>query len=159
MILIMLIGIGLAVVGVVARTQAQREREAQLLFAGHQYRNAIMHFYAANGARLPHMLDELVDNGAGVSAGEAVPPRRFLRRLYPDPMTGHPDWQQLTLPGGGIYGVASTSKAEPRKRAGFDLDDRGFDDAPCYRAWRFAFTPRNLAIPIVTPADACKDAD
>ena len=172
MILIMLIGIGLAVVGVVARTQVQREREQQLLFAGHEYRKAITRFFATSGGRLPHTLEELLRNDLGVVSAEgganaagganagganagAIGVQHFLRRLYPDPMTGQPDWQLLTLPDGGIYGVASTSGAEPRKRAGFADEDRGFEDAPCYRGWRFAYAPRNLPIPIVKPADVC----
>ena len=166
MILVMLIGIGLAVVGVVARTQMQREREQQLVFAGHEYRKAIMRYYATSG-RLPHTLEELLRNDVGVVSAEGVANaagganaggiglQHFLRRLYPDPMTGQPDWQLLTLPDGGIYGVASTSGAEPRKRAGFADEDKGFEDAPCYRAWRFAYAPRNLPIPIVKPADVC----
>ncbi len=168
MIVIMLIGIGLAVVGVVARTQVQREREQQLLFAGHQYRAAIMRFHAANGGRLPHALEQLLSSDTGVAAadgtasgsgGAGIVVQHFLRRLYPDPMTGQPDWQLLTVADGGIYGVASSSKAEPRKRAGFTDEDKGFDDAPCYRAWRFAFMPRTLPIPIVKPEDVCKDTE
>ena len=59
-IAVLLIGMALAAAGVVARTAMQREREAQLLWVGAQYRNALTKFFNQNGGRLPQDLKELV---------------------------------------------------------------------------------------------------
>ncbi len=147
-IAVVLIGMALATVGVVASTEAKREREAQLLWVGAQYRNALTAFYTRNGGQLPQNLKELVlDERSGV-------PHHFLRKLYPDPITGSTEWELLTLPGGGIYGVASTSTAAPLKLKGFKDADRAFEDATCYKAWQFVISSRRLPIPITATA-AC----
>ena len=143
-----LIGMTLALVGTVARTESRREREAQLLWVGGQYRAALTQFSQQNGGQLPQALHELVlDEHAEV-------PRHFLRKLYPDPMTGAVDWPLLTLPGGGIYGVASSSTLSPLKLKGFKSADRAFEDATCYKAWQFVVVSRRLALPITT-SGAC----
>lgn len=148
-IAVMLIGMSLAVVGVVARTEMRREREVQLLWVGAQYRIALTQFFNRNGGRLPQDLKELLgDETSDV-------PRHFIRKLYPDPMTGQLNWQLLTLPGGGIYGVASSSNAAPLKLKGFRDSDKAFEDATCYRAWQFAVQSRRLPIPVVSAASAC----
>jgi type II secretory pathway pseudopilin PulG len=148
-IAVLLIGMALAAAGVVARTAMQREREAQLLWVGAQYRTALTKFFNQNGGRLPQDLKELV-------LDESTPvPRHFIRRLYPDPITGSDKWLLLTLPGGGIYGVASSSNATPLKLKNFADIDRSFEDATCYRAWEFAVQSRRLPIPITTAASAC----
>jgi type II secretory pathway pseudopilin PulG len=148
-IAVLLIGMALAVVGTVARTEMQRERETQLLWVGAQYRSALTRFFNQNGGRLPQDLKELLhDEATGV-------PRRYIRTLYPDPMTGLPNWQLLTLPGGGIYGVASSSAAAPFKLKNFREADLAFVDATCYRAWEFVVASRRLPLPVVSAANAC----
>jgi type II secretory pathway pseudopilin PulG len=148
--LVVLIGILLAAAGEVARTSAQRESETELLFIGHQYRDAIGRYFARTH-RYPQTLEELVGvtNGAtGASGAGAADPvggalaNRYLRRLYPDPMTGAVDWTLLPAPGGGIMGVASASARPPLKRAGFDDVDAGFDTAETYAGWSFVYDPR-----------------
>ena len=126
-----IIGITLATVGVVWSTQAQRDREAELLWVGNQYRVAIAHYRAAGG-QFPQQLTDLVQD-------ERVPQaRHFLRRLYPDPMTGQADWQLITVPGGsGILGVASSSRGKPIKVTGFADQDEAFEGAECYCDWKF----------------------
>ena len=61
--LVALIGLMLAAAGEVAATAAQRERETQLLWVGHEYRAAIGRYWnsqaslsadAGGAARLPH---------------------------------------------------------------------------------------------------------
>ena len=133
--LIALIGYFLAVAGQVVATSAQRERETELLFVGHEYRHAIGRFFRQNH-RYPQTLDELV------SAGDAGPlPAHFLRRPYPDPMTGSSDWTLVAAPGSGIMGIASTSTRAPLKQAGFDDEDIDFDAADSYTKWVFSYDP------------------
>jgi len=152
MITVVMIGMALALVGTVARTEMQREHERQLLFVGHQYRIAIARYFYATG-RLPQSLEQLVSD-------ESAPvPRHHLRRLYPDPMTGQTDWVLMTGPDGGIAGLFSSSKAATRKRAGFDLIDAAFEQSTCYRAWRFEFMPRGRSmLPLEKQLDDCPES-
>jgi type II secretory pathway pseudopilin PulG len=148
-----IIGITLATVGVIWSTQGQREREEQLLFVGDQYRQAIGRYLQAGGV-WPQSLDDLVED-------KRVPmPRRFLRRLYPDPMTGAADWELIPGPDGGIMGVASSSQQQPIKVAGFRPLDAAFENAACYCGWKFIYVARSAAgrrrllPPAPTPAPA-----
>ena len=59
------------------RTVAKREKEAELLFRGQQYMRAIDLYQRRFPGAYPTDLEMLVEE-------------RFLRRLYPDPMTGEP---------------------------------------------------------------------
>lgn len=125
-----LMGIALGAIGTVWATSLQREREAQLLFVGDAFRRAIASYYAS-GRKLPQELDDMVED-------KRVPlPRRHLRRIYVDPMTGRADWQLLRDPDGGIFGVASSSKRGPLKRAKFASEDAQFEGAECYCDWKF----------------------
>lgn len=133
LVLIAIIGILLANVGQVAATTAQRERERELLFIGHAYRDAIVRFVRQNH-RYPEALAELVqfENGG-------PQPVHYLRRLYPDPMTRAVDWILLPAPNQGIMGIASSSQQAPLKHAGFEDSDVGFEDAQTYSDWIFLF--------------------
>jgi type II secretory pathway pseudopilin PulG len=138
LIAVAIIGISLAAVGVIWTTQARRDREVQLLFVGNQYRQAIARYLQAGGL-YPRSLDDLVED-------KRVPvPRRFLRRLYPDPMTGTADWELIQDADGGIMGVASSSQQKPIKVAGFRLVDAAFENAECYCSWKFIYVSRGDA--------------
>ena len=133
--LLVLIGLLLAGAGEVASTAARREREAQLLWVGHEYRAAIGRYWSEK-RRYPETLQELL--GAAPDAPVQV---RFLRRLYPDPMTNAVDWVLVPAPNGGIMGIASSSKRAPLKTGHFDEADPGFADASAYSDWQFTFVP------------------
>lgn len=131
------IGIMLTVVGRVWVFAEQRDREARLLDIGHEMRTAIAAYYA-HGHHYPLSLEDLVGDP------ESPIPRRYLRRVYADPITGTADWELLPAPGAsGIMGVASKSKLAPIKRAGFSPVDAAFENADCYCAWQFVFVPRH----------------
>lgn len=132
-----IIGITLATVGVVWSTQGKREREAQLLFVGDQYRQAIGRYRAIGGA-FPQSLESLVQDDRFPSA------RRYLRRLYPDPMTGKADWDLIRAQDGGIMGIASASKDKPIKVANFLQVDSAFEKAECYCDWKFIYVSRGV---------------
>ncbi len=133
--LVVLIGILLAAAGEVVSTAARREREAQLLWVGHAYRAAIARYWSQRRA-YPQALEELIG-----SAPDAPVQVRYLRRLYPDPMTHAVDWELQLAPGGGIMGVASTSKRAPLKTDRFDDADQDFTGATSYGGWKFTFVP------------------
>lgn len=132
---IAILGITLSTVGVVWSTQLRRDKEAELLFVGDEFRLAIGR-YVRSGGQYPLELTDLVED-------KRTPvPRRFLRRIYPDPMTGSTDWQLILAPQGGIMGVASRSQGKPIKVAGFSGGNAGFDLAECYCEWKFIYSPR-----------------
>jgi type II secretory pathway pseudopilin PulG len=143
LVLVALIGVMLAAAGNVAATSARREREAQLLWVGHEYRAAIGRYFRQRRA-YPQSLQELLG-----SAPDAPVQVRYLRRLYPDPMTNAMDWVLVQAPNGGIMGVASTSTRAPLKTANFDDADKDFAGAKAYGDWQFTYPPR--VVPAATP--------
>lgn len=144
-----LLAIGLmAAVDVWALTR-QREREAELLFVGDQYRQAIRRYYVtapAGGLRgYPPSLEVLLED-------DRFPmPVRHLRRAYADPITGKSEWGELRV-AGRIVGVHSLSEAAPLKKAGFTVRDSTFADANSYKDWVFGYMPRRGSLPAATGA-------
>ena len=132
LLLIAVLSAGLAKVGEVWRTAAQREKEKQLLHIGEQYRQAIGRYYRQSPGvpRYPSKLEELVKDSRFLET------RRHIRRLYPDPMTGK-EWGLVRGPDGGIMGIYSQSTAPPLKIGGFPDHQRGFADKPRYSEWKF----------------------
>lgn len=133
--LIVLIGLLLATAGEVTATTAQREREAQLLWVGNQYRAAIGRYWSQRRV-YPQTLQDLLGTPA-----DAPLQARYIRSLYPDPMTNALDWTLLPAPRGGIMGVASSSKRTPLKTAHFEDVDQEFANVTAYSDWRFYFIP------------------
>ena len=138
LLLVALIGLGLAGAGELWSRSAQRERERELLVAGNQIRDAIGLYYLRSPGttrRYPRKLEDLLqDDRYPVVV-------RYLRRVYADPMTGSAQWGLIEAPGGGIMGVYSLSGAVPLKRAGFAPENKDFENATHYTAWRFLFNP------------------
>jgi type II secretory pathway pseudopilin PulG len=131
-----LLGSGLAATGSLWSVHAQREREAELLFAGDQIRQAVKRYYEdvplGQRHRFPQRLDDLLLDRRWPTV------RRHLRRIYLDPVTGA-DWVLVPAPGGGILGVHSRSTAIPLKRQGFGRLDEAFEDAATLADWRFVY--------------------
>ena len=132
---IVITGILLAAAGRVWSLHEQREREVQLLFVGNQIRSAIARYYLV-GRRYPLALQDLVQDDRTPAT------RRFLRKVYIDPMTGAADWTLIPAADGGFMGVASASKLVPIKQRGFDWTNQGFSDSDCYCKWQFIYDAR-----------------
>lgn len=149
LILIVIIGAGLAATGTLFSHAAQREKERELLFVGHEFRDAIESYYrrSPGAPAYPKSLDDLVDD-------KRFPmPQHHLRRIYADPMTGKPDWLAVEAPGGGIMGVRSRSQAAPIKTGNFELADAAFEDAKHYADWPFFYKPQELPAAAESPKD------
>jgi len=142
LIAVVILGVALSAVGTVWRTQAQREREQELLFIGHEFRAAIAAYSTANGRQFPQDINDLLEDKRGPE------PRHYLRRFYADPMTGAQDWtilqaDSLGIAGlSGIVGIASSSNVAPLKKAGFSAGEEAFKDATAYSDWKFVYVPR-----------------
>jgi type II secretory pathway pseudopilin PulG len=132
-----LLATGLALAGEVWETSTRRDKEAELLFIGNQYRNAIRLYYESTPGgvkRYPRTLGELVSDPRSPAL------RRHIRKLYPDPLGGK-EWGLVKAPDGGISGVFSMAKAAPLKTAGFKPRDAGFESAKTYADWKFLYSP------------------
>lgn len=133
--------------------QQQREREAQLMFAGDQYRQAIRRYYFAappgSPRTLPPRLESLLED-------DRYPiPVRHLRRLYPDPIMGQQAWGEVRV-GERIAGVYSLSEAPPLKQAGFPPGYDHFEGRTRYQDWVFSFTGGTLSRTALPPGQGGK---
>jgi type II secretory pathway pseudopilin PulG len=142
---------GLALAGTWWEQVAQREREAELLFIGHQYRRAIGLYYDSTPGsvkRYPAALEDLLKDPRQPAT------QRYLRKLYPDPMGGK-EWGVVKGSDGGVAGIFSQSEAKPIKVAGFRVRDASFEGAQKYADWKFMHTPTAQAgKPAATPGAA-----
>lgn len=138
LLFVALLGAGLAAYGELASHAALREKEAELLFRGEQYRDAIASYYKKE-QRYPKALQDLLED-------KRYPmPVRHLRRLYRDPITGDPDWGLVEAPGGGVMGVYSRSEEPPIKSGNFSPKNQEFSDQQRYSDWKFVHSPSGLA--------------
>jgi type II secretory pathway pseudopilin PulG len=140
LIAVAILGLLLAGAGTLWSFTARREKEVELLFIGHQFRNAIARYYAAGGGgrRYPTELQDLIVDE------RSVVPRHFLRQIYRDPMTGLADWQVIRTNDGLILGVASNSRGKSIKRANFAIEDAAFESVECYCDWQFTYLVRGV---------------
>jgi type II secretory pathway pseudopilin PulG len=131
-----IMGLGLALTGEVWHTVALREKEAELLHVGNHYRKAIERYYLSGPRQYPRSLGDLLKDPRKPGT------ERYLRRLYPDPVTGSDEWGIVKAPDGGIMGVHSRSEDKPLKVAGFRPPaQQGFESAKQYSDWKFVYTP------------------
>jgi type II secretory pathway pseudopilin PulG len=137
---------GLALAGEVWHTSAMREKEADLLHIGNEYRKAIERYYVSGPKQYPKSLADLVKDPR--KPGTV----RHLRRLYPDPITGKEEWGLVKSDDGGIAGVYSTSEAAPLKTGGFAVRDASFEGKTKYSDWQFIFAPAQAAATKPKPA-------
>ena len=117
--LVVVILIMLAMAAPKIATSIKRDKELELYHRGMQYTRAIKLYYKKFGA-YPISLDQL-ENTNNI---------RFLRKKYPDPFTGKPDWRMIhvgeakVLPTGlfgqplGVAGAGNTGMPwqQPAKR-------------------------------------------
>lgn len=131
-------GVGLAAAGVMWHTAQQRGKEAELLFIGEEFREAIaLYYYRTPGQvrEYPRALGELLEDPRYPSV------QRYLRRIYRDPMTGRPEWGLVRTPEGRIMGVYSLSKERPVKVSNFAEAHKAFANKAAYADWKFIFEP------------------
>jgi type II secretory pathway pseudopilin PulG len=139
LILIAVLGGGMAAYGQIASHAAQRDKEQELLFVGNQFRQAIAEYYERTPGvvkSFPRSFDELLLDKRHPM------PQRHLRRLYADPLSGKPEWGIVKAPGGGIMGVHSLQDRRPIKSGGFTARDVAFTGAQRYSDWQFVYAPR-----------------
>lgn len=145
--------IALAVIGVAAAGTLQlgavmqrRAAEEQLLDIGTEFRAALKAYgdnSPAGTPRSPRALQDLVRDPRYAN------PKRYLRKVYADPLAGGTKWGLVLTPDGtGILGVYSLSTEKPIKVANFPQAYQSFTNQTSYRKW--IFTPAQLA-PVPPP--------
>lgn len=149
LVMVVIMGILLAAVGQSWKTLMDREREEELLFRGMQYKDAIARWYkqpGGTGQRQRPALNELDDLLEDPNMPSKV---RYLRTLYPDPLTGE-EW--VPIKGGatgGIIGVHSSSEKEPIKKANFPKGLENLEEKKKYSEWQFLY--EQTAPPTASP--------
>jgi len=136
-----IMGAGLALVGEVWHTVAVREREAELLYVGNQYRKAIERYYLSGPRQYPREISDLLKDPRRPGT------ERYLRQLYPDPLTGKAEWGIVKGPDSGIMGVHSLSTEKAFKSAKFRPRDAAFEGAEKYSDWKFVYVPAGVQKP------------
>jgi len=133
LVMVVIVGLLAGLAGQSWRSTMQREREAELLWKGLQYRQAIASYHRL-GQTFPSDLEELLRDprAPGVI--------RHLRKLYDDPMTGD-SWVLIRTPDQKIVGVRSSSEEEPFRQDGFPEELEGFRGKSTYSEWEFTFVP------------------
>lgn len=133
-----MMGATLALTGMAWQTVVQREKETELLFVGGEFRRAIKQYFAGSG-QYPRQLADLLKDPRNPSI------RRYLRKLYFDPITGKNEWGLVRASDGGIMGVFSLSDEAPLKTAGFAFAERDFEGKVHYSEWQFVVLPPRAA--------------
>ncbi len=144
-----------AIIGMVTATTVKlgallqrRAAEEALLDVGAAFSDALKSYANATlpGQRMtPATLEELLKDPRFPT------PRRHLRQIYADPITGQATWGLLRgLDKVGIVAVYSLSDAAPIKLANFDPRFVGFDNKQHLSEWKFAATGM-AAIPAAAP--------
>lgn len=132
--LVFLLGLGLGKTLEVFSTVSQREKEAELLQVGRLYQEAIRQFYwnsPGSVKRYPLDLTDLIKDPRTPTT------RRYLRKLYLDPISGEAFVPVMAPQGVGVAGVRSGSLRQPLKRSGFAEAEEGFENAATYADWVF----------------------
>jgi type II secretory pathway pseudopilin PulG len=121
-----------------------RDTEAELLAIGQEFRRALKAYAEATPVGQPDAPKELAE-----LLRDARQPgvQRYLRRIYPDPLTGKAEWGIERFPDGRIKGIHSLSTTQTIRRAGFPAGLEWFEKAERHNEWVFALMPTTGGTP------------
>lgn len=116
----------------------RRQAEEELLFIGRQYRRAIRNYYesapSGSPATGPSSLEDLVRDPRYPNV------RRYLRKIYLDPLTGKADWVLIRSQiDKKIIGLHSRSKETPIRMNEFPDEFFHFKGKQRYADWVFVY--------------------
>lgn len=152
-----IIGLAAAATIQVGAITQRRQAEDQLLFVGLAMRAAIKGYYegtpVGTPSSAPRRLEDLLRDPRYPN------PKRYLRQIYIDPLTGTKDWGLIRSADCGLLGVYSKSKAAPIKIANFPDDFFYFIGKKSYADWVFVYGVVCTDNGCELPPDQCKDSD
>ncbi|WP_281913594.1 type II secretion system protein [Massilia varians] len=126
--------------------------EQELLEIGYQFSTALRTYAEATPRGQPAQpltLQELLRDTRFPN------PRRHLRKIFVDPVSGKDEWGLVRAGDGGrILGVYSLSQARPLKVANFDQRFPGFGNREHIADWKFMAEQQGAAAPLQPPAMA-----
>lgn len=128
----------LAATGIIWSHERQRQKEAELIWIGNQFREAIGLYYQRSPGvikRYPEKLEDLLEDKRYLTT------QRYLRQIYRDPITSSSEWGLIPAPGGGIMGIHSRSDMRPIKVRDSIPSATKSSDASLYSDWRFSYDP------------------
>ncbi|MDO9081250.1 MAG: type II secretion system protein [Desulfuromonadales bacterium] len=152
---VVVIGLMLSLTGQTWSQVMQREREAELLFRGDQYRRAIESYYTTGHGGVgiyPRTVEDLLKDPRSLQT------KRHLRKAYLDPFS-NAEFELIAAGGdvggetvavqslGRIKGVRSTSTLPPFRQDGFPEEYENFKGAASYDKWEFTYTPKSALPP------------
>ncbi|PXW88949.1 type II secretory pathway pseudopilin PulG [Nitrosomonas sp. Nm84] len=89
---VVLAGIVMAGTGQMWQTKSQREKEAELMFIGEEFRKAIMSYHNSGTKQYPESLEDLLKDDRSPNV------KRHLRKIYVDPITNTTEWGLVAEP-------------------------------------------------------------
>lgn len=131
---IAILSIGLAQIGPLWADQAQRDREAELIRIGTLYAQALENYRKLSPGtlkRYPLTLQALLEDERFLGT------KRWMRKLYTDPVRPGQPFGLIRDEEGRISGVFSTSTDTPLRREALDLKVTLLPAARRYSDWRF----------------------
>jgi type II secretory pathway pseudopilin PulG len=141
MMILCLLSIGAMATFTYADFVARRIAEDELIDIGREFSQAIQSYYASAPSgvgRYPRGLEDLLED-------DRFPqPRRHLRRIYRDPLTGEKSWGTVPSADGGILGVFSLSKEEPLREvlpSSVNFVLQPIQGSSGYEKWVFGYVP------------------
>jgi type II secretory pathway pseudopilin PulG len=138
LVLFFIAGLALAQAGTKWSEARKREREQELLKVGDTIRKAIGHYYN----QTPGVVKQYPPNLEALLRDDRFPaPKRYLRKIYIDPVTQRNGWGILEAPSGGVLGVYSLSAAKPYKTKNFRSMYKHFENQKIYGEWYFVYVP------------------
>lgn len=139
LILLAIIALASTATVTVGKVMSRRSAETELLRIGDEYRAALISYANSTPAGqqiTPRKLEDLLRDP------RYPEPRRHLRKIYVDPITGKAEWHLIMLQtGNGIIGITSTSTNRPIKISNFSSPYESFAGAQSYMEWRFMRAP------------------
>jgi len=136
LIFIAILGLTASALVQVTSLMNRRSAEDALLTIGSEYANALNSYSQNSPAGAddePLSLQELLRDTRNPGAV-----KRHLRQIFPDPITGSPNWGLVTDPDTKrIQGVFSESETKPVKVGNFSEAFKGFDNKLYLREWVF----------------------
>lgn len=138
LLVIAMMGAALAGAGTLWSAAQRRDREQELLHIGHKFREAIGQYYEST----PGVVKQYPPTLEALLRDDRFPrPRRYLRKIYVDPISGMSSWGILEAPSGGVMGVYSLGIGTPYQQSNFSQDDKAFEGKKYYEEWIFAYIP------------------
>lgn len=134
LVLLALCMLALSVAGPLWSQQVRREREQELLRIGNLYAQALAEYHDASpgsAKQYPQQLAQLLADTRYVGL------RRYLRKLYPDPIDPSQPWGLVLDAQQRIVGVYSRSEQAPIAQGPQALSATEIDPAQHYADWKF----------------------